>query len=375
MSEGLSQEDVAALLSDVAAPEAAAERLGSKVAEGTLTAAERQAAEQVLRVMLDGAAVQVRKVLAETLKDSHFLPHDIAVALANDVESVAIPVLQFSEVLSDEDLIAVVRAGAPSKQIAIAGRAEVSTELAGALIQTDNNLAVATLVGNMGARLDEALIERAATRFGSDERVTQQLAKRPNLPVSVAERLVHFTLESLRAYIARRTDMPEAVITQIVLKTREQVTVDLRSAHFPAEEALELVQHLHAARRLTPSLILRALCVGDIGLFEAAMSELAGIAVHNARLLIHDAGQLGFKSLYDRTGLPQNYFPAFRVATQVAHETALDGSEFDRARFRRQMIERILTQFEEMGADDLDYLLIRLDDPSPEPPARQLAEA
>lgn len=370
MSEGLSQQDVAALLNDVSAPEAAAGRLGSKVAEGSLTEAERQVAEQVLRAMLAGAAIQVRKVLSETLKDSQYLPHDIAVALANDVESVAIPVLQFSKVLSDDDLIAVVRGGAPSKQIAIAGRAEVSTEVAGELLQTDNNLAVATLVGNPGAKLDETLMERAATRFGSDERVTQQLAQRPNLPLSVAERLVHFTVESLRAYIGKRADMPEAVITQIVLKTREQVTVDLRSAHFPAEEAIELVQHLHAAKRLTPSLILRALCVGDISLFEAAMSQLAGIAVHNARLLIHDAGQLGFKSLYDRTGMPQNYFPAFRIATQVAHETALDGSEYDRERYRRQMIERILTQFEEMGAEDLDYLLIRLEDPNPEPPVR-----
>jgi len=374
MSDGLSQQEVSALLNDVSAPEAAAGRLGAKVAAGTLTPAERQVAEQVLRAMMDGAAVQVRKVLSDTLKDSQFLPHDIAVALANDVESVALPVLQFSKVLSDEDLIAIVRAGAPAKQVAIAGRAEVSHAVAGELIQTDNNLAVATLIGNSGAVLDDKLIETAANRFGSDERVAQQLSKLPNLPLSVAERLVHFTVESLRAYIGRRTDMPESVITQIVLKTREQVTVDLRSAHFPAEEAIELVQHLHAAKRLTPSLILRALCVGDISLFEAAMSQLAGIAVHNARLLIHDAGQLGFKSLYDRTGMPQNYFPAFRIATQVAHETALDGGQYDRERYRRTMIERILTQFEEMGADDLDYLLIRLEDPSPTPP-KQLAQA
>src|SRR5579859_2614754 len=154
MSEGLSQQEVAALLNDVSAPEAAAGRLGAKVAAGTLTEAERQVAEQVLRAMMAGAAVQVRKVLSETLKDSQFLPHDIAVALANDVESVALPVLQFSKVLSDEDLIAIVRSGAPAKQVAIAGRAEVSRAVAGELIQTDNNLAVATLIGNAGAALD-----------------------------------------------------------------------------------------------------------------------------------------------------------------------------------------------------------------------------
>jgi hypothetical protein len=38
------------------------------------------------------------------------------------------------------------------------------------------------------------------------------------------------------------------------------------------------------------------------------------------------------------------------------------------------MIERILTQFEEMGAEDLDYLLIRLEDPNPMPP-KQVQQA
>src|ERR1700690_42642 len=122
MSEGLSKRDVAALRSDVSAPEAAAGRLGAKVAEGKLTPAERAVAEQVLRGMLDGAAVKIRQILAATLKDSAFVPHDVALTLAQDVESVAIPMLQFSSVLSDDDLIAIVRAGAPGKQLAIAGR-------------------------------------------------------------------------------------------------------------------------------------------------------------------------------------------------------------------------------------------------------------
>jgi uncharacterized protein (DUF2336 family) len=365
MSEGLSQQDVAALLSDVTAPENAAARLSSSVAGAALTPAQRAAAEQVLRGMLNGAAVKIRQIISETLKDSPYLPHDVAMAFANDVDSVSIPVLQFSSVLTDEDLIAVVQSGAPSKQVAVAARASVSNEVAGELLKTDNAAAAVKLVSNPGARLDERQLETAATKFGSDPRMTQTLQKRADLPISIAERLVAFTAETLRAYITRRTDLPESVITQLVLQMREQVTVDLRSPHFPAEEATKLVEHLHAVRRLTPSLILRAVCVGDLSFFEASMAQLASIAVHNARLLIHDAGALGFKSLYDKTKLPQSFYPAFKVALEVAKETEMDGLAYDRERYRRQMIERILTQFEALGADDLDYLLIRLEDPTP----------
>ena len=365
MSEGLSQQAVAALLSDVTAPENAAARLSSSVAGAALSPAQRAAAEQVLRGMLNGAAVKIRQIISETLKDSPYLPHDVAMAFANDIDSVSIPVLQFSSVLTDEDLIAVVQSGAPSKQVAVAERATVSAAVAGELLKTDNAAAAVKLVANPGAKLDERQLETAATKFGSDPRMSQTLQKRADLPISIAERLVAFTAETLRSYITRRTDLPESVITQLVLQMREQVTVDLRSPHFPAEEATKLVEHLHAVRRLTPSLILRALCVGDVSFFESSMAQLASVAVHNARLLIHDAGQLGFKSLYDKAKLPQSYYPAFRVALEVAKETEMDGLAYDRERYRRQMIERILTQFEALGADDLDYLLIRLEDPTP----------
>lgn len=365
MSDGLSQHEIAALLKDVGAPEKAAQRLSRTMAGNALSPAERHAAEQVLRGMLDGAAIRIRQVIADTLKDSPHLPHDVAVAFANDVDCVSVPVLQFSSVLTDADLIAVIESGVAQKQIAVAGRTQVSTEVAGALLNTDNAAAALRLVGNPGAVLDAAQLEAAATKFGSDRRMAETLQQRPDLPIGIAERLIAFTAETLRGYITRRTDLPENVITQLVLQMREQVTVDLRSPHFPAEEAMRLVEHLHEVKRLTPSLILRALCVGDISFFEAAMAQLGNVAVHNARLLIHDAGQLGLKSLYDKSRLPASYYPAFKVALDVARETEMDGLPHDRERYRRQMIERILTQFEALGAEDLDYLLIRLDDPTP----------
>ena len=76
--------------------------------------------------------------------------------------------------------------------------------------------------------------------------------------------------------------------------------------------------------------------------------------------MIHDAGSLGFKSLYDHTGMPRALFRAFRIALDVARDTPLDGGERDRERRQRRMIERILTQFEDIGAENLDFLLSKL---------------
>ncbi|HTH96246.1 MAG TPA: DUF2336 domain-containing protein [Stellaceae bacterium] len=365
MSNTLSEQDVADLLAAKSPiSERSAGRLSEHLSERSLSQAERTAVESVMRGMLQGAAVKVRQVVAETLKDSDLLPHDIALALASDVESVALPVLQFSSVLTDEDLIQVVQSGTAAKQVAVAQRSEVSSDVAEALIHTDNSVAVSRLMVNPGARLNDSQIEAAADKFGMDHRVTEAMKQRANLPVTVAERLVAFTIERLRAYLAQRSDLSEAAVNQLILRAREQATVDLRDPHFPAQEGLELVQHLHSVNRLTPSLILRAICVGDIGIFEAAMSVLTNVPIHNARILIHDSGHLGLQSIYQRSGLPESYLPAFRVALKVVEETPMDGGELDRERYRRLIIERILTQFEALGADDLDYLMIRLDDPN-----------
>jgi uncharacterized protein (DUF2336 family) len=77
--------------------------------------------------------------------------------------------------------------------------------------------------------------------------------------------------------------------------------------------------------------------------------------------MIHDAGPLGLQAIFDRAGLHRKLLPAFRAAVKVYHELQLDGEANDRARFRMRMIERVLTQFQAIPKDDLDYLLEKLD--------------
>jgi hypothetical protein len=53
-------------------------------------------------------------------------------------------------------------------------------------------------------------------------------------------------------------------------------------------------------------------------------------------------------------------YPAFRVAVEVAQQTDFDGGENDRQRHMSRTIERILTQFEDVDQDTLEYLLRKL---------------
>ncbi len=370
MAETLAKADVERLLTDPSEETRAkmAAKLVGAFESGGLTPTERGLAEDIFRALTRDAAERVRRALAEHIAESHDLPHDVALALARDVDAVALPILEHSAVLTDEDLVEIIRMGNPGKQLAIAGRQVVHAVVADALVDSDNAAAVARLVGNAGAELRETTLRKVMERHGNDARVQEPLAQREALPAAVLERLVALASDSLHEFLVKRHDLQPSTASDLVLRIRERATAGLLTSMWPAVEAERLAHQLNQANRLTPSLILRTMCLGDLSFFEAAFAELAGIPIHNARLLIHDPGGLGLASLYAKSGFSKELFPAFRVALDVVLETPFDGGENDRERHRRRTLERILTQFEALGADDLDYLLAKMQS-TPQPAA------
>ncbi|MGQ9365219.1 DUF2336 domain-containing protein [Azospirillum sp. ST 5-10] len=364
MTEHLGKDDVARLLTDPS-PTTRAD-LAAKVARefeaNTLSSDERRLAEDIVRVMARDAVVRVRQSLAENLKSSLSLPRDVALTLARDVEAVAIPILSVSQVLTDADLLEVIRAGGDAKQTAVAQRPAVSASVAEALVETAGERAVAALVANEGADLGEKTLGRVLDRFGDSEAVQAPLVHRSRLPVTVAERLVAVVSEKLQNYLVAHHDLPAKTASDLILQSRERATVGLFTGESD-ELALErLVAQLARTGRLTPSLMVRALCMGDVAFFEAAMAQRAGVPLTNARLLIHDVGPLGLKSIYEKAKMPAALLPACRIALDVTSQTPYDGEPDDIARHRRRIIERILTQYEDLASDDLDYLLAKLGD-------------
>jgi uncharacterized protein (DUF2336 family) len=95
--------------------------------------------------------------------------------------------------------------------------------------------------------------------------------------------------------------------------------------------------------------------------FECAVAELAGVPHHRTWLMIHDAGQLGLRAIYERAGLPARLYPAFRVAVDTYHTMEFDGGPRDRERFQERMLQRFLTQTQTTQRDDVDYMLDKLD--------------
>lgn len=363
MVSSLTQADVARLLAEPSASvrTEVADKLAREIDSAALTETELNLAHDVVRLMARDVELAVRRALSESLRHAKHLPHDVAIRLANDVEAVALPILSNSPVLTDADLTEIVHQGSSQKQEAIAGRESVSEQVAEALTTSGSEAAVAKLMANTGARIGEASLGAVIDRFADSERVKASIVHRDNLPAAIAERLVVMVSDKLQSYLVRHHELPLSLATDLVLQSRDRATL-----HFSlgsSEQELEhLVRQMHHNQRLTPLLVLRALCLGDRPFFEMAMAVMARIPVRNARMLIYDAGPKGLASLYEKAGMPARLFPAVRVAVEVVHGTEFDGGERDHERYRSRVITRILTQFEDLPQADLDYLLDKLGD-------------
>jgi len=367
VSNQLTKDDVAKLMADPSA-EVRAEttaKIAKQFEAEALSPAERQIAEEIFRKLVKDVEVRVREALAAHLKNSPDLPHDVAVALARDVDSVSLPMLKFSEVLIDEDLIEIVREQGASKQVAIAQRTSVSSRVADALIDTGNERAVARLVANEGAKLTEQALGRVMEEYQESDAVSDSLSRRPSMPAAISAQLVDALSERLQDFLLQKHDVAPDVASNLILQAREKATMSLVEYGSTDIELENLVEQLARKERLTPSLLLRALCMGDMGFFERALARLANLPLQNARILIHDHGGLGLESVYLKADLPKRLYPAFQAGIELSDENDYDGGPNDRSRFIGRMLERVLTQFEDpqsrMTQEDIDYLMGKLE--------------
>ncbi len=363
MAQKLTFEDVERLMQDPspASRSETAEKIATTFTTAELDPNERAIAEDIFRVLMRDAQARVRQALAENLQAAPDISADVARGLATDVsDSVALPILQSSEALTETDLLAIVREYQGQRQVAVAGRSDVTEAVSEAIVDTGNEDAVATLVGNEDAAIPDSTLERVSDEYGESARVQEPLVKRSQLPLRVAEKLVAKVSDRLREHLVTHHALSESTATDLVLQSRERATMRLL-AEGQERDMVAMAQQLRDNGRLTPSLLLRSLCVGDMSFFEAALAVLADIPVSNAHVLIHDQGQLGLQRLYERTRMPSSLYPAFKSACDLACEAEMERTDADPETRMRHMLERVLTMHEDIserfGVTNVDYLL------------------
>ncbi len=321
---------------------------------------EQQLAESIFRIMAHDTDVAVRRVLAEGLKDNFSVPSELALTLARDVAEVATPMLHYSLVFTDQELIDIARSQPEAWQQAIARRQTISAPVSDALVETGNENVVVTLVRNHGADISDDTSNKVIDRFSHSEGVMTGLVQRPNFPPKLAERLIAVVSESIRQRLAALTDLPSAITNQLIARGQEAMTLDIAAPDEKQAHLQRLVRHLDLKGRLTPSLILRSLCTGHLGFFETATARRAGIAPDNAHALIASGDEKGAAALCKAAKLPRSVAIVVVSAAKIHTDITDPDSPEGRLAFQAELIEQCRPRYPDLIAGKPETLIAKL---------------
>ena len=344
----LSQDSVKRLLSDPS-PGARAETAASvaqALSFGRLRKGERELAGEILGLLARDLEVAVRQAVAEHAKSCPFLPRNVACRLAADVEAVALPVIRYSSVLTDDDLIAVIEAGKAAKLSAVAARDELTFRVADKLIASQDHDAIKILLANDGAQISEIGYGQVIADYGTDHDTQRLLVARPMLPLSVTERLIRVIAEDLYTELVSRQELPPEIAAELVSQGGETALAKATQEGGSEAQARDLAKRLKSNGRLSPTLLLRSLCLGDLRFFEAGMGVLAGIPIASARTVLQVGGPDGFRKLYKKSGLPEALLRPFLIATELIQEVGWEKAQTWRPPYSHIMLDRLSSEIE-----------------------------
>jgi uncharacterized protein (DUF2336 family) len=324
-----------------------------------LTPDDLVAAEGAMIMLLDDPSPLVRRALAEVFAGSDQAPPTILHALAADQPAVATVVLARSPLLLDADLVDAVARGGVDIQVAIARRPLLPCAVAAAIAEIGCTEACLVLLENQGARIVPFSLDRIVARHGHLSAIRNALLDRAGLSAPTRQALVAKLSTTLADFVAARDWLAEERARSVVKEACEKATVAL-AAVSPNSEVRPLIRHLRDSGQLTAGLLLRALLCGNITLFEEALVDLSDISPARVAAIVHDKRGGSFRALYDKAGLPASIYPAFREAIEAMREEGFLGESSDASRFKRRIIERVLTRCETEVVGDVEPLLTLL---------------
>lgn len=330
---------------------------------------------KVLEILARDQLSRVRQILAETLKDTGHAPAHVIRWLSRDMDvAVAAPVLQFSPLLSDTDLVEIIESRPVQGALgAIARRKGLSAGLCDAIVTTDDKQAIADLLGNSSAQVREETLDYMAERAREVISWQPPFVHRLRLPRAVVRKLAGFVTDSLLSVLAQRKDLPPDVLQEVAAVVRQRVAADdtLRPEPKPsvaeAEELLpdgpldhqvmlrkkgtllaQYVQQLYAKGQLNEDTVAEALSLGNQEFVVRALALKAGVAPTLVSRVIAARSAKGITALAWKAGLSMRF--AIKLQIRIAHVAAgdalnaKDGTDYPMS---AEEMERLIRSFSE----------------------------
>jgi uncharacterized protein (DUF2336 family) len=313
-------------------------------------------ARKICEVCATDLEVQVRAALAHELCTSPLLPHKWALRLAKDVQEVACPVLSFSEILSDADLLSIIETASQAKLHAISRRKAISATIGRELVERGDIQVVTSVVSNPNAALDETSLHRALQRYPADETIHIALVDRPLLPESIISKLIVSIADGLVDRLVARQKLPPQLVFGLARRAEDTVLISQRY-----QQTAKLVKALHAQGKLTPMLLLRSLVKRERAFFTFGMAQLSNQPQEAVEALLFGGEALERSDLYKRAGFPPTLSSAYNAALSAFRDTGSKETDLDQVEFEKEVVLRLVQAYPYVSLANIDQVLSEIE--------------
>ncbi len=231
--------------------------------------------DDVLSRLVVEIEAEARALLARRLAAVPNAPAKVVSHLARDDDiTVAGPVLTQSERLEDGDLLHIARTKSQAHLLAIAGRSEVSTEVADVLVGRGDGEVVRNVADNPGARFSQTGISTLVQRAEQDADLAEKVRLRSDIPPQLFRRLVLRATEVVKTRLlaAARPDT-QSEIKRILNKVAQEIETKAPPAR-DYSSAQRTVLALHVTGKLGET---QLVAFARSGRYEETVAALSGL--------------------------------------------------------------------------------------------------
>src|SRR4051812_23411229 len=243
---------------------------------------------ETLECLAQDSALKVRTILAEEIKRLDCIPHAVALRLARDVETaVAIPVLEYSPLLSDTDLMEIIACGEVQETLtAIARRKPLSEKVSDVLVRSLDVPAVSALLVNPDARIRKKTMEKLIEQAEAIDAWHLPLALRADLSARAIRRIAGFVGAAIIGMMAGRGDLDEATKLHLNRRLRKRLEETPKVEGPNAQSAAKAVADAKAAGQLDDMFVEEAVFAGHRETVIHALAAMAKVPDEIVRKIV-----------------------------------------------------------------------------------------
>ncbi len=267
-------------------------------------------------------APRVRAILAEEIKGHANIPKFIVLTLAKDVSAlVAAPILEYSPLLSDADLLEIVAAARAEEVLAaVARRRPLDAKVADAIASSLDIPAIAALLANPDAKIREKTLEDIAAQAEKIQSWHIPLVLRADLSKRAIWRIASFVGAGLIDQLVARYGLDPEIKTQLNKELRARLQEDDKPEHAGGDNAAREVAAARAEGRLDEGFVEAAANAGQREAVILALAALAKVPEAIVRKIFASRSAKPVTALVWHAGLSMRI--AFKVQSFVMKLTA-----------------------------------------------------